>query len=236
MPINSEAAKERYRELWLSPATSGTVLLVMLLDSYGQELFDNDAATLRMDIEDGFRVDNIPQVNIDKVMGLWCALTTDLVHTDPSTFINVANALNNVPVDPAVFDPADPYETAWALTELSMLDPGSAGRYSPEVKRYVGEICKAFGLYRPPASMAAVADFGDENHVAAMESHAEDGMDMQFMTQQQTEFRNDIASYVSRKMARLLNELDKVPLANRDKESWSSFMRKAIKTLTGQAV
>jgi hypothetical protein len=42
MPIRSIASKQAYEQLWQSADTVGTVLLTLVLDSYGQEIFDQD--------------------------------------------------------------------------------------------------------------------------------------------------------------------------------------------------
>lgn len=231
MPIKSITAQKVYDEIWKDRAAIGTVLLTLVLDSYGQEIFDMDPEAFRQEIEEGFRVSDIPAVNTDKVWGLWNSLTTDLVHTDPSTFINVANVLNGTSLSYDVFDLADIYECAWAVTELTMLDSDTPNRLSPDVRRYIGEVCKEQGLYRPPAVLVKVADFGNPNFASNIESHAIDSTELQTMLRAQQEFSNDVKSYVDRQTSRMMVQLNSVPLINKDTKSWNTFVTNFGKAL-----
>ena len=232
MPVRSIEASRIYPQLWKSDDTLGTVLLTMVLDSYGQEIFEQDPQAFRKDIEEGFSVDDIPAVNTDKVWALWSSLTTDLVHKDVSTFMNTANVLSGTPLSYDVFDIADVYECAWALTELTMLDPETSTRLSPEVRRYIGEVCKEQGLYRLPPALAKAADMGREDFAANMESHAADTVEAQMIVQNQVQFRDDVQAYVQRQTNRLMLQLHSVPLINRDTKSWNSFVGTFSKALT----
>jgi hypothetical protein len=197
----------------------------MVLDSYGQEIFDMDPQAFRQEIEEGFGVSDIPAINTDKVWALWAALTTDLVHTDVSTFINTANVLSGTPMSYDVFDIADVYECAWAITELTMLDSSTPERLSPDVRRYIGEVCKEQGLYRPPPVLAKVADMGPGDFAANVESHADTRESMQMMIQNQLAFQEDVKAYVNRKTAKMMLELNNTPLVNKDIGTWNKFVQ-----------
>jgi len=224
MPIKSITASKAYDQLWKSRDTVGTVLLTMILDSYGQEIFDMDPQAFRQELEEGFSVSDIPDVNTDKIWALWNSLTTDLVHTDVSTFMNCANVLSGTPMSYDVFDIADPYECAWAITELTMLDSNTPERLSPEVRRYIGEICKELGLYRLPPSLSKVAEMGPNDYVANMESYATDTVQLQIMIQNQIKFKDDVQAYVDRRTSKMMLELNNVPLMNKDSRSWNKFV------------
>jgi len=232
MPIRSIEASKIYPQLWTSSDTIGTVLLTMVLDSYGQEIFDQDPQAFRKDLEEGFGVDDIPAISTDKVWALWTALTSDLVHKDVSTFMNTANVLSGTPLSYDVLDIADAYECAWAVTELTMLDPETPERLSPEVRRYIGEACREEGLYRLPVSLSKVADMGREDFAANMESHAGDSVEAQMIVQNQIEFRDDVQAYVQRQTNRLMVQLNSAPLINKDSKSWNSFIGTFSKALT----
>ena len=224
MPVNSITSKQTYQQLWLGRDTIGSSLLTLVLDSYGQEIFELDPTAFRKELEEGFQVADIPEVNTDKVWTLWLALTSDLVHQDVSTFINAANVLNGTPLSYDVFDIADVYECAWAITELTMLDPETPNRLSPEVKRYIGEVCKEQGLYRVPGALKAVADLGARDYAANVESHATDSVELQVMFKAQQEFSQDVIRYVNRQANKLMIELNGAPLLNKDDKSWNSFV------------
>jgi hypothetical protein len=224
VPIRSIEAKKVYDEIWRDRGAIGTALLTLVLDSYGQEIFEMDPEAFRKEIEEGFGVSDIPAVNTDKIWGLWNSLTTDLVHTDPATFINVANTLNGTTLSYDVFDVADVYECAWATVELSLLDSETPARFSPEVKRYIGEMCKEQGLFRPPVMLARVADFGDKNYASNIENSAVDVVELQTMLKAQQEFANDISNYVNRQTSRLMLQMNALPLINKDTTTWNKFV------------
>lgn len=224
MPVRSVTSKQAYEQLWKSRDTVGTTLLVMVLDSYGQEIFDMDPQAFRQEIEEGFGVSDIPAISTDKVWALWYSLSSDMVHTDISTFINTANVLSGTPLSYDVFDVADVYECAWAITELTMLDPTTPERLSPEIKRYIAQICQEQGLYRPPQVLAKVLDGDFESLAVNMESNASNPEDLQAMVQDQLSFQADVKGYVERRMAKMMVELNNVPLLNKDSESWNKFV------------
>lgn len=224
MPVRSVTSKQTYEQLWKSRDTVGTTLLVMVLDSYGQEIFDMDPQAFRQEIEEGFGVSDIPAISTDKVWALWNSLSSDLVHTDISTFMNTANVLSGTPLSYDVFDVADVYECAWAITELTMLDSATPERLSPEVRRYIAQICQEQGLYRPPQMLAKVLDGNFETLAVNMESHADTPEDLQMMVQNQLAFQSDVQGYVERRMSKMMVELNNVPLLNKDSESWNKFV------------
>jgi hypothetical protein len=95
---------------------------------------------------------------------------------------------------------------------------------SPEVRRYIGEVCKEQGLYRLPQALAKVADMGRDNYTANMESHAADTVEAQMIVQNQVQFRDEVQAYVQRQTNRLMVQLNGAPLINRDTKSWNSFV------------
>lgn len=224
MPVKSVTSQQTYQQLWQDRGTIGSVLLTLVLDSYGQEIFDMDPQGFRLELEDGFGVADIPAISTDKVWTLWSALTTDLVHTDPATFINAANVLNGTPLSHDIFDIADVYECAWAVTELTLLDPTTPERLGSGVRRYIGEVCKEQGLYRPPETLVQVADFGGRNYASNIESHAVDTVELQTMLKAQQEFSNDVKAYVNRQTNKLMLQLNNTPLINKDSASWNKFV------------
>jgi hypothetical protein len=223
MPVKSVTSKQTYEQLWRSRDTVGTTLLVMVLDSYGQEIFDMDPEAFRQEIEEGFGVSDIPAISTDKVWSLWTSLTSDLVHSDVSTFMNTANVLNGTPLSYDVFDIAD--ECAWAITELTMLDSSTPERLGSDVRRYIGEVCKEQGLYRPPQVLAKVADMGPGDYAANVESNADTSEAMQIMIQDQLAFQEDVKAYVERRLAKMMLELNNAPLVNKDNGAWNKFVQ-----------
>jgi hypothetical protein len=230
MPVKTLAASQVYKSLIASPDTSGTALLALCLDEFGQEGLNGDPLGLAEDIKSAFGVSDIPQVNFDKIQSLWTSLTTDLVHTDPSTFIQACNALNGSPISFDIFDPADPYECAWAITELSLLDSETPDRLSPNVKRYIGEACKEFGLVKVPSVLSDVADFGEDDYFELAAIQTENLDDSQVFLANQAAFKEEIENYVEDSMRSLIHELNILPLQNRE-AGWADFYKVMEKKL-----
>jgi len=224
MPIKTLSANQTYRSLFSSTATSGTALFTLCLDEFGQDGLKLDPLGLLEDIKSAFNIPDVPQVNFDKIQILWTALTTDLVHTDPSTFIQACNALNGSAISFDIFDPADPYECAWVITELTLLDSSTPDRLSPEVRRYIGEACKEAGLVKVPAILGNVADFGDDDYFELASISTERLEDSQVYLANQEAFRQEIEIYVEDNLKSLLHELNILPLQNRE-AGWSEFYK-----------
>jgi hypothetical protein len=220
--LKTFASSQVYKSLWASHETSATALLTLCLDEFGQEGLDGDPLALVEDIKSAFGVGDVPQVNLDKVMSLWTSLTTDLVHTDPSTFIQACNALNGTPISFDIFDPADPYECAWTLTELSLLDSEAIGSLSSQVRRYIGETYKDAGIIKVPSIIAAAADFGDDDYFELAAINTENLGDSSVFLANQQAYQEEIEKYVEDKLRSLLHELNILPLTNREGE-WSQF-------------
>lgn len=224
MALNTLAASQVYKSLWASHETSATALLTLCLDEFGQEGLEGDPLALVEDIKTSFSVGDVPQVNLDKIMSLWTSLTTDLVHTDPSTFIQACNALNGTAISFDTFDPADPYECAWALTELSLLDSEALGNLSAEVRRYIGEAYKEAGIVKIPTIIAKSADFGDDDYFELAAINTERLEDSAVFLANQEAYREEIDKYVEDRLRSLFHELNILPLQNRE-SGWTQFYK-----------
>lgn len=222
MPLKTFKASQIYKSLLTSTDTSATALFTLCLDEFGQEGLEGDPLGLVEDIKSAFRVPDLPQVNLDKIQSMWIALTTDLVHKDPSTFINTANAFNGTAISFDIFDPADPYECAWAVTELTLMDPETPERFDADVRRYIGEACKESGLVKVPEVLAKVADFGDDDYFELSAISVERMEDAQVFLANQRAQKEEIEKYVADKLRSTIHELNILPLQNRE-AGWSKF-------------
>ena len=219
-----------YKSLFSSKETSGIALLAMCLDEFGPEGLEQEPEALAADIDEAFRV-SIPQVNFDKIMSLWAALTTDLVHKDVSTFIGAANALSGTAISFDLFDPADTYECAWAITELSLLDPETPKRFSSDVRRYIGEMIKYSGLVKVPPVLRSVADFGaDDNYSELSEINVNNLEDASTWYANQEAKSQEIEAFVQSNLISMIKELDEMPLSTRAGD-WSAFAKKFLEKI-----
>jgi hypothetical protein len=72
--------------------------------------------------------------------------------------------------------------------------------------------------------LAKVLDGNFESLAVNMESNAANSEDLQAMVQNQLAFQSDVKGYVERRMAKMMVELNNVPLLNKDSESWNKFV------------
>lgn len=163
MPSQTTAGNpiEAAKALLQDRDTYATVLFVLAVDAFGPEcLFDPDdpgrgpwhASTFRSMIEQRFGV-KLPKCNLDKIMAAATICTTDLFFTNLDRFIVLANILAGDEFDPSEFEPADPVECAWAITEALLLDPPDEENpepFSDDVRRYIGFVLKEDGFVTPP--------------------------------------------------------------------------------------
>tara|TARA_Y100000034_G_C6875497_1_gene400343 strand:+ start:687 stop:1376 length:690 start_codon:yes stop_codon:yes gene_type:complete len=229
MPITGINAERTYRELFSSKETSAITLLAACLDEFGQEGFELEPEALAADIAETFRTP-LPQVNFDKIMSAWMSLTTDLVHNDISTFIGAANAFNGTAISFDVFDPADPYECAWLITELTLLDPETPVRLGSDVKRYIGEMIKFSGLVKVPPVLRGVADFGEDPYFELSEINVNNLEEAAVWQANQEANSQAIEDYVKDRLIKLISELNELPTTERS-DTWVDFAKELVDTL-----
>lgn len=147
-------AQAKLRELFNSEHTFATTLLAICVDTYSTDCFSWDFETLTTEIQHDFG--DVPAVNIDKVLALIVALTTDKFYQDPIVFMHTVHALSDVSPNwhslPTELDPAD---IAWACVEVGVNDLPEEGSptpsYSDDVAGLVGYFLKAAGFYEAPS-------------------------------------------------------------------------------------
>lgn len=220
---------EHVSRLWANPTTFATSLLALAIDDFGTECFEWEPQTIRSEIVTHYKV-TVPQVNMDKLLAMITVMNTDLFYTSVETFTHVANALNGDTVDFRMWDPPDPAEAAWAITEVTLSDlPRKGqkfeGRFSTDVKRYLGVILVDAGIKNPPdvlriAEMDIVAKEVDE-------TFADEPSLFEGFHKMNQEKNKDIVDYVKSMTAALIGQLDSLPLNNRDKKSWEAFVERA---------
>ncbi len=229
MPIAGINAERVYKELFSSKETCATTLLAACLNEFGQEGFELEPEAFALDISEAFRV-SLPQVNFDKIMSAWTSLTTDLVHKDIATFISTANAFNGVAISFDIFDPADIFECAWTVTELTLLDPETPVRFGPDIRRYIGETCKSAGLVKVPPVLREVADFGDDDYFELSEINVTSLEDASVWQANQEAQSRAIEVFVRDRLIKLVSELNEMPLTDRA-DTWTDFAKELIDTI-----
>lgn len=132
-----------WASMWQNTEADATVLNAMLISRYGEEALDWDPLTVRLEIQDDFRVS--PS---DEVMNKICAMQIVMSSSDfferIDTFINVCNTLAEGDPFFEVFTPLESEEIAFALATVAM--NRDMLPFNHTIRRYVKEVLKADGF------------------------------------------------------------------------------------------
>lgn len=202
-----------------NPDTYGLVLISILLDNYDTDWLSWEIDTIEMELQDDFYVD-IPSINSDKIQALMTAMTSDMPYRDWIALNMTCEALNDNIVDAEVLEPVTPEELAWGLTQLAMLeDNDTRPEFDEEVRRYMGAVLAEHGIINPPDILKL-----------AIMPKSEGGVIDPFMERAKFDKRQEdeqyIMDYVKENLAKLIEQLNNVPLSNRDTESWGKLLKR----------
>lgn len=157
--------REALRQRWLDPETYATTLLLLYGDAVyfsaetkeeaAKAFSEWDPETIIREVMDDFDVVPHP-VCKDKLLAAICVMSTDGFFQDLPTFINICNVLSGSTLDPTVFDPADPYECAWGITEAVLIGQpeDKENPFSQDILRYLRKACEDEGILNPPDVLA----------------------------------------------------------------------------------
>jgi hypothetical protein len=127
-----------------------TTILLILIDNYGTEVIQWTPETIRLEIKEDYNL-VLPDANLDKLMAAISILTTDDFFKRLPVFIQLCNILSGDDFDPTSFDPADPLEIAWGITEAMFLEPPDEDEpFIDEIRHYIGEVLNDHGITSPP--------------------------------------------------------------------------------------
>lgn len=227
----AHASELKNREVarWLSDTdTHATVLLALLLDEYGTECLQWDPETIRLQLEADYHV-KLSQVNMDKIMALITALTTNMFYASVEAFTQISNALNNSQADFEVWDPPTAAEAAWAITEVTLNDPPRrkedyANSFSMDVRRYLGVILEQESILNPP-DVLKIAELDQQAAKNAELTFADDPSLFAGFHRLSEDKSQAIVQYVRDNIKKLMLQLDSLPLQNRDASQWQKFMK-----------
>ncbi len=136
--FNREVAAELFR----NPDTCGSVILIILLSTYGEELFEMDPVEIYVRIQEDFH-STLTEEGENKLNAIMMALSTEAFYEDPLAFRAIASALYDGDlgdiVEGALEDLTVP-EILWAVYEVGLLrDDTEEPEFSPAVKRVMEE-------------------------------------------------------------------------------------------------
>lgn len=167
--------------------------------------------TLRLEIKDDFNVE-VTDDGIDKIMAVIAVLTTDSFYRDLPRFIELCNVFADAEFNPMVFDPADAWEIAWAITEVSLLDPPEDPEhaFSDEIRRYIGKMVQEAGFVNPPDVLRLAII--DEHNPDPVADFSDDPTMYSAFWKNQSSRSDEVRSMLRQQLTELLEQLSDLPL------------------------
>ena len=137
--FNIQACAKLIRE----PSTLTLPLLTILLEAYGEYLFDMDPVELYLDIEEDFHA-RLTEEGENRVQAGLMAMTTDLFYKDPLVTRSVALAMFEGDLGDmvtGVLEEIDMSEVLWAVYEVGLLRDDDE-EFSRPVQNFIDELIK----------------------------------------------------------------------------------------------
>ena len=223
------APRAAARALLLSEDTYATVLLLLVLDTYGYDALRWHPDTLRMELEHDFGVE-LPKESLDKVMAGIVILTTNYFYKDVVRFIELCNVLSGDDFQPDEFDPADASEVLWGIVEATLIyapneDPQDT-QYSPEITAYIKEVLRRDGIALPPDVLRLGGNTGAAEQVAA--DFADDPEMFAAMWEVQQAKRQELVELLQGNLREMAVQLQLLPLENGSTEEMLQQMQRVV--------
>lgn len=164
--------REAVGRLLEDPETLATVLHVILLAAYGEEIYQSDPLSLYRQVEDDFSC-RLPEQAENRINAIFMAVTGDAFYRDAEAFSAIAAALHDGDIGDVaadMFDAMTLHELVWVLYEVK-LNREAEENFAPEVEKLIAET-----LQRETAAAGAVDDFLEEMKVELHTQLAELGV------------------------------------------------------------
>jgi hypothetical protein len=125
-----------------SNTTMTVVLLTLLQKTFGEDVYFWDPTTVYLELKDEFNAEPSSEV-MDRISAGQIVISTDQFFQDISAFFNICNTLSSGQPSFSVFDPVEPEEVAWAITEISLMR--DLQPFAPTIRDYMHTILQADG-------------------------------------------------------------------------------------------
>lgn len=102
-----------------NPETAATVIHAILLEQYGEPVYDWDPATVYLEAKADFNADMCPEA-VDKWAAMQIVMTTDAFFKRLDAFLAVCNTLAEGAPFFGAFNPVTLEEAAWAIAEVAL--------------------------------------------------------------------------------------------------------------------
>ena len=213
------------RTLLMEESTYATVLLLILLDTYGPEALQWAPETISLELKDDYAV-NITKQTLDKIMAAIAIVTTNYFYKDVLKFIELANILSGDDAEPNEFDPATAGEVLWGLSESFLLWPPEKDdnpedtQFSPEVTEYMVQVLQDEGYMSAP-DLLALSGHDTSNFVR--DTWSDDPEMYQAIYEMQQQKVEDLKASLQDNFKELFVQLKLLPVKSGNKED---IMRK----------
>ena len=118
------------------------VLLTLLQKQFGQDVFFWDPTTVFFEIKDEWGAEAATPL-MDRISAGQIIVSTDQFFQDISAFFNICNTLSSGQPSFSVFDPVEPEEAAWAITEISLMR--ELRPFAPMIRDYMHTVLEKDG-------------------------------------------------------------------------------------------
>lgn len=211
--------RESMRALWTNDEAYATALLLCFIDVYGTEGLSWDPMTIRAEIEEDFNV-KVSAKTFNKLMAGINIASTDQFYSSLPDFIDLCNILSGDVLDPRWFDPADPGECAWGITEAMLISPPDREEENPfsqDIVGYIAEVIKAHGIQNPP-DVLKIGLREDAKQIAenVAQTFSDDPEMYSAVWKVQQEKADEIRAYVKSNLKSLLAQVENLHLNNGD--------------------
>ena len=126
-----------------NPETLATVIHAIMLDQYGEQVYDWDPATVYLEAQADFKADMCTEA-MDRWAAIQIIMGSDAVFTRLDAFLAVANTLSDGTPFFTSFNPVTTEEAAWALAEIALNREMLPFSYA--IKQYLKQVLKQDGF------------------------------------------------------------------------------------------
>ena len=117
--------------------TFATVLHIICMVAYGEEIYQVDPLELLIRLEEDFGV-RVTDDNENKLKAILIGTSTDIFYEEPEGFRSICETLTNGDPGIEVMDTLTISEVAWALYEIELSH--GPGEFRPEVLRIIEQV------------------------------------------------------------------------------------------------
>lgn len=126
-----------------NPETLATVIHAIMLDQYGEQVYDWDPVTVYLEAQADFKADMCAEA-VDKWAAMQIIMGSDAVFKRLDAFLAVANTLTDGAPFFGSFNPVTTEEAAWAIAEIALNREMLPFSYS--IKAYLKAVLKQDGF------------------------------------------------------------------------------------------